>query len=171
MAATEAPESKEGLIRNLSFVQGVTSSTVLVVGGLYAVGLLIVNFDLSQYGLTSLDLARAEYAMAGALWCFLTAAVCGGFDLVSMNLHKHLSEKRYLRGSLLAFLDVPVFLSTVFWVLAVMSRNVIYDSNAIPVVVALLLNGLAVRSLLANLKEIALGGPCRLGCCSIFPRV
>jgi len=38
---------------------------LVIVGTLYTVGLLIVNTDLALYGLLSVDLARAEYVMAG----------------------------------------------------------------------------------------------------------
>jgi hypothetical protein len=42
------------------------------IGLLYTFGLLIVNADLAFFGLVSLDLARAEYILAGALWAFVS---------------------------------------------------------------------------------------------------
>jgi hypothetical protein len=44
------------------------------VGGLYALGLLIVNVELSLYGIVHLELARPEYIMAGALWVVIVLA-------------------------------------------------------------------------------------------------
>ncbi|MGO9058110.1 MAG: hypothetical protein ACLQU2_12130 [Candidatus Binataceae bacterium] len=38
--------------------------------GLYLVGLLIVNINLAQYDLVTLDLARSEYILTGTLWAF-----------------------------------------------------------------------------------------------------
>jgi hypothetical protein len=47
---------------------------VVLTGGLYTIGLLIVNLDLGRYGIVTLELARTEYVMAGALWFFLNAS-------------------------------------------------------------------------------------------------
>ena len=58
----------------------------VILGGLYTVGLLIVNIDLARYGLLSLDLGRAEYVMAGALWCFLIVATIAGIDYCTNSI-------------------------------------------------------------------------------------
>jgi len=47
---------------------------VFIVGGLYALGLLIVTVDLSRYCIVHLDLARPEYVLAGALWVVVILA-------------------------------------------------------------------------------------------------
>ena len=44
---------------------------VAALGGLYTIGLLIVNIDLARYGASNLGLARPEYVMAGALWALV----------------------------------------------------------------------------------------------------
>src|SRR5574337_723194 len=48
--------------------QSLARLVVVVIAGLYAVGLLIVNINQAQYGLVRLDLGRPEYIMAGVLW-------------------------------------------------------------------------------------------------------
>ena len=45
-----------------------------VVGGLYALGLVIVSVDLGRYGIVHLDLARPEYIVSGALWVTVVLA-------------------------------------------------------------------------------------------------
>ena len=57
---------------------GIAQFGVFGLGLLYAVGMVIVNFHLRQYEVVSLELARPEYVMAGALWAFLTAISVGG---------------------------------------------------------------------------------------------
>lgn len=78
MAITEGHETEKPTKRFAGLLQSVISGGIVMGAGLYIVGLLIVNFNLAQYGLISLNLARAEYAMAGALWCFLIAVIWGG---------------------------------------------------------------------------------------------
>jgi hypothetical protein len=58
---------------SLSAVFGAVSRhTISAIGALYAAGLLIVNADLAYFGLVSLDLARPEYVLVGALWAFIS---------------------------------------------------------------------------------------------------
>jgi hypothetical protein len=57
---------------------GIAQLGALAVGIVYMIGVLIVNLNLGQYGIISLDLARPEYALAGALWAFLTLAALWG---------------------------------------------------------------------------------------------
>lgn len=62
-------------------LQVVIRAGILVIGSLYTVGILIVNLELGGYGLLSLDLARPEYVMAGALWSFLMVVTIGAFKV------------------------------------------------------------------------------------------
>jgi hypothetical protein len=48
---------------------------LLAVAVLYVIGLLIVNVELGRYGMIEVNLARAEYVMAGTLWAILIAVV------------------------------------------------------------------------------------------------
>ena len=66
------------------------------IGGLYTVGLLIVNIDLGSYGVFNLDLARPEYVMAGALWVFTVLP----FSLLAIvnNVLPGIEILRVLRG-------------------------------------------------------------------------
>src|SRR5574337_2222702 len=72
----EDAAEKARLVSNLA--QSLARLGVVLIAGLYAVGLLIVNINLAQYGLVRLDLGRPEYIMAGALWGFfaITTAYC-----------------------------------------------------------------------------------------------
>jgi hypothetical protein len=54
---------------------------VFGLAGLYAVGMLIVNLHLGRYGVVLLDLARAEYVMAGVMWVLVTFPVAKAFEL------------------------------------------------------------------------------------------
>jgi len=73
---SEDAAEKARLLSELA--QSLARLTVVVIAGLYAVGLLIVNINLAQYGLVRLDLGRPEYIVAGALWGFfaITTAWC-----------------------------------------------------------------------------------------------
>jgi hypothetical protein len=53
----------------------VVSRYTVTEGLLYTFGLLIVNADLAFFGLVSLDLARADYILAGALWGFISVVI------------------------------------------------------------------------------------------------
>jgi hypothetical protein len=52
-------------------INSITEITALVLGSVYAAGLLVTSLHLAQYGVTSLPLARAQYLLAG-MWCLLT---------------------------------------------------------------------------------------------------
>lgn len=47
-----------------------TRVAVAITGSCYAAGLLIVNFDLAQYGVFNLQLLQTQYVLAGVLWAF-----------------------------------------------------------------------------------------------------
>lgn len=65
----------------VSIVLEAGKAGVYLLACLYAVGLLIVNLDLGRYGVVMLDLARAEYVMAGTLWALTTMPVAKVFEL------------------------------------------------------------------------------------------
>jgi hypothetical protein len=58
----------------------------LIVGVLYAVGLLIVNIDLARYGLLITEIARAQYILTGAGWATFTLVPAGIGYLLSGRL-------------------------------------------------------------------------------------
>jgi hypothetical protein len=55
-------------------------------GVLYAVGLLVVNADLSRYGLVSMGLARPEYVLTGAMWAFLMLFTLSVFSVIAATI-------------------------------------------------------------------------------------
>jgi len=65
----------------------------LGLGALYTLGLLIVNSDLGRYGIVTLNLARPEYVMAGALWCFLTIGMLAVGQAVMLRMKEALKSK------------------------------------------------------------------------------
>jgi hypothetical protein len=72
-----APDVPRPAARTLA---GLAQLGALAVGVVYMIGVLIVNQHLGQYGIISLDLARPEYALAGALWVFLILAALWGIQ-------------------------------------------------------------------------------------------
>ncbi len=63
---SDAKDGSAGLLENLS------KTAALLLGVFYVIGLIIVNSELALYGVSSMDLARPEYVLTGALWAFLT---------------------------------------------------------------------------------------------------
>jgi hypothetical protein len=47
-----------------------TRVAVAITGSCYVAGLLIVNFDLAQYGVFNLQFLQSQYVLAGVLWAF-----------------------------------------------------------------------------------------------------
>lgn len=66
----------------------------LGVGILYTIGVLIVNLNLGQYGVMSLDLARPEYVMAGLLWLFLTSVAVWSVHSGITQVKRHWTARR-----------------------------------------------------------------------------
>src|SRR5438128_645225 len=67
---------------------------LVILGTLYTAGLLIVNIDLALYGLLSVDLARAECVMAGALWSFLMIATVAALDYCTNSYKGFIRNKK-----------------------------------------------------------------------------
>ncbi len=120
-AQPTAPIPSRGEIASL--LQALTRFALLLVGGLYTVGLLIVNLDLGRYGLISLDLARPEYVMAGALWSFLMVATIGAYQVAVHNIKLILSKGRSVRNVIQAFMVLVIFAGFPFFVLNIISHG------------------------------------------------
>jgi len=96
---------------------GVFSAVIL-----YAVGLLIVNFDLWRYGIVSLDLTRPEYIMAGTAWAFMTLMTLVSLKFFALRIRE--KAKRYGKKELIGLIFLPVLgfmvaaglLFFVFWI-------------------------------------------------------
>jgi len=67
-------ESQTG---KLTAVETITKGAVALAAVAYAAGLLIVNSSLARFGIVVSDLARAEYALAGATFTLLFSIVYG----------------------------------------------------------------------------------------------
>lgn len=106
-----------------SLVQALTRLGVLLVGGLYTVGLLIVNLDLGLYGLMSLELARPEYVMAGALWIFLVVVTIGAFRVVIGQVKQILSTRLSAWRVFQALTEILIFFGFFAFVLFTLSRG------------------------------------------------
>jgi len=90
---------------SLSAVFGAVSRhAISAIGALYAAGLLIVNADLAYFGLVSLDLARPEYVLVGALWAFISLPLQLAGTLTAFSL-----TARRARGFRLTLGRVIVF--------------------------------------------------------------
>jgi hypothetical protein len=149
-AAGEQRNKVGGLLQTLA------SGAVVVVGGLYTVGLLIVNINLSQHGLVTLNLARAEYVMAGALWCFLTAVICGGFDVLYETIRNYFAAAKYVQMVLWALNNLGlVFVATFFVLRPISTIGASPDWNSIPIFLALIANGLGVGTLVWQIRTLA----------------
>ncbi len=64
----------------------------------FALGLLIVNLRLSYYGIYSLEFARTEYILVGAVFVFLVATACASFAYSKEDFKcviPDIKEKRY----------------------------------------------------------------------------
>src|SRR5438128_6674842 len=88
----------------------------VILGGLYTVGLLIVNIDLAGYGLLSLDLGRAEYVMAGALWCFLMVATIAGIDYCIESIKGFIKEEKTWTAAVLFLTGAIVLFHFAIWI-------------------------------------------------------
>jgi hypothetical protein len=145
-------------------LQTLASATAIVIGGLYTVGLLIVNINLSQHGLVTLNLARAEYVMAGALWCFLTAIICGGFDMLYETIRNHFAAGRYVQMVLSAVIEfLSVLAIAYFFLLPISPIGQKLDWNAIPFSLALIANGLTAGTLIWQIRIVAASPPSLTG--------
>jgi hypothetical protein len=93
---------------------GLARLSILAAGAVYTIGVLIVNLNLGQYGLVSLDLARPEYVMAGLLWLFLvlsTALAIHSSVAFGKRMRKEKPRLWILRLSVIGFFGctLPAF--------------------------------------------------------------
>jgi hypothetical protein len=118
------------MIWRKSLIQYVAGGAALIVGGLYTVGLIVVNLDLARYGIVDLDLARPEYVLAGALWAFwILASFLLGLQAtseferrlppsrsskLSSNLARAVSQFAFVAVFVMSPLAFPVFFLTRF---------------------------------------------------------
>jgi len=123
---------------------------VAVLGGLYTVGLLIVNIDLARYGVSNLDLARPEYAMAGAFWA-LAMLPSGILIVVFIRwLRERLGRRERVYAffigllGVVAAIGIPVLLLDTFSVRQEDPFRVDGSEVLVRHVIAVLLNGAAV---------------------------
>jgi hypothetical protein len=123
----------------------------LIVGVLYVIGLLVVNVDLARYGVVKVDLARPEYAMAGALWVVLSACALGALYLVRQAWRSFRSEPSARSLGILAAEIAPIFggLSYILWVLS-NNRVSIYTARG-----RFVLGFLIAQSLLVSLAALS----------------
>src|SRR5438094_5894180 len=91
----------------IAWLQSAAGVAAVLVGALYAVGLLIVNVDLRRYGFVNLSLARAEYAVTGALWAFLTVVGIAALDYIVASWRAS-TERLLLTRYGLVVLDIMV---------------------------------------------------------------
>ena len=71
----------------LPFISHFAQAAAIVIALLYAVGLIIVNVDLGRYGLLSMDLARPEFILTGAMWAVLLLASISCYWMISAGVH------------------------------------------------------------------------------------
>lgn len=105
-----------------------SSFFVIVLGGVYVLGLLIINIDLGRNGLISLNLGRPEYILAGALWAFLSIGMLGAVMVLSDAVREfRLSMKENPWKRLYAVIRLVVIIFGVFYIfdlaLTLLSRS------------------------------------------------
>ena len=140
------------------FWQDLPRLGVVALGGLYVVGVLIVNMDLARYGVVNLDLARPEYLLAGGLWVFLTLTMS-----VTIQVSLDSVRRNYAAGGWRAWLFVPLDLLGLIGVPLILLQIVrleglYYDPPSWKAVLipyaTLYLNGLGPLRLVERLKRV-----------------
>jgi hypothetical protein len=74
----------------------ISKAGILVVGGCYVSGLLILNLHLRQYGIFHLNFLQVEYVIVGALWTFLVRYALGLLIFTASRIK--LIYKRLVQG-------------------------------------------------------------------------
>jgi hypothetical protein len=81
---------------------------IAVLGIFYGVGLIIVNAELASWGIVNLELARAQYVLAGALWAFVCLPFPPyGAGLLSVSLRAR--RLRWLHPTVRRILRICLF--------------------------------------------------------------
>src|SRR5574341_495216 len=143
----------------LQTAQAFGGTLALALGILYAFGLLIVNVNLAQYGLTSSNLARTEYALAGALWIGLCGIMAAGFEFVVRTIRNAWQPNQHLKAIGLAALEAIGVLVTIFFALVVLSYSEMeFDWKSLRMVAVLAWNGFCVGAAAENMKVAAKQG-------------
>jgi hypothetical protein len=151
--------NSESTVRFLQTAQSFGGAIAIVLGILYVFGLLIVNVNLSQYGLTSSNLARAEYALAGALWIGLCGIMAAGLELIVRTIRKGWQPGQRLKAMGLAALQVMTVLFTIFYALLILSHSQLeFDWKSLWMVGVLAWNGVCVGAAAENLRTAAKQG-------------
>jgi hypothetical protein len=121
---------------------------LVILGALYTVGLLIVNIDLARYGLLSVDLARAEYVMAGALWSFLMVATLAGLDYCSRCIKEFIKQKKTWTNMLFLTVNVLGTIGLFHYAIGILSRDIvlfnIFEPRAAWIFLWIILSGLTL---------------------------
>lgn len=151
------PPSAEVLTR----IQAIARVGVLLLGGLYTVGLLIVNLDLGHYGLLSLDLARPEYVMAGALWTFLTVITWAAAAVAIGNVKQILLSKPSAWTLVKTLLEFAMFVGFLLYLVSVLSRNelVLTKRTALLPTGTIIINAVVLKYFLESLRAVVESQP------------
>jgi len=98
-------------------IETATKAGLLLIGGAYVIGLLILNLHIRKYGVSYLGFLQIEYVMAGVLWGFLVAftyalAIILSYvikrvkDLKGKKLHQSLWHLLIILFSLISFYNL-----------------------------------------------------------------
>ena len=99
---------------------------VVTIGGLYTIGVLIVNMDLARYGVVNLDLARPEYLLAGGLWSFVTLIMVATIQFGLASVKRNYSRRGW-RKVLFLCLDAVGLIGTPFILLPIVRLEGLYE--------------------------------------------
>jgi hypothetical protein len=121
MVDPEGVRRTEGI--DASLIPNIGRLGITAVGVLYVVGVLIVNFDLSRSGFVTLNLLRAEYVLAGALWTFLTLAAWSAQAVVGSSAQHMVTAGASFQNVLALILRVGAYPVVVIFLLHTLSRE------------------------------------------------
>jgi hypothetical protein len=136
-----------------------------IFAGLYAAGLMIVNLELGNYGLSTLSLARAQYVLVGTLWSIFMVATLAAYELVHSQISKVPLNWRYsqsirrLYGGVLTVFCCAVLVA--FMDIVSGSRgDVLHLTGALPVI--------GLNALVLSLALRLVGGSYGIGLSELF---
>ena len=129
---------------------------LLLLGALYTIGLIIVNFDLGKNGFVTLDLARAEYVLAGVLWAFLSVSTVAALRVAAGQLSEHPARTK-VRRFVAGFVTVMVWFGVIVFLVTELSFGSlpIFRPRTWFAVGVVLLNGTVLASTLKAWLKIA----------------
>lgn len=129
---------------------------VVLVGGCYVVGLLIVNLHLRQYGFSNLNFLQVDYVMAGAVWLFFIGLIVG---LALYILSRLASIGEALQAGSYRLVVARILASLVFMIIAsaiVLYALILLSDHVISILSVRMLTILAV--LILNVGGVLLFG-------------